>query len=134
VARDREDGYGEEEYPIAEAAVNIKPSDENTRAMGAVADDNQLNVDLEIYVRAVQNENWTTKANAFAVLVHAKLAAYASWPACVPTAGDGKAMIRRTGRNWGGDETGRTPGRLTLSYAVRYLSYARALDAQPTQP
>jgi hypothetical protein len=134
IARDREDAFGEDEIPLAEAAVNIKPQDESSRPLGMTSDDNQLNVDLEITVRAAQGEAWTTKANAFAVLVHAALFAYQSWPGFIPVAGDGRPRISRTGRDWGGDKANRTPGKLTVSYAVRYLSSARALDAAPNQP
>lgn len=127
VERDREDAVGEEEYAEAEAAVVVHPESEASRMLAESVDDNEVNVNVEIFVRAKQGAGpWTTRANAFAVLVHARLMAYA-WPGFV-------ARVRKTGTNWGADEAGRTPGKLTLSYAVRYLSSARAIDASPNQP
>jgi hypothetical protein len=115
--------------------VNVKPDDETTRVHGMVADDNQLNVDVEIFVRAAQGEAWTTKANAFAVLVHAALVAYSSWPSgFMPVAGDGKPLIAAPAATGAATRQTVRPGRLTVSYAVRYLSSARAFDAAPNQP
>jgi len=116
----------------SDAAVNIKPDDEVSRNRGERVDDNELGVNVEIYVRSVQGDvPWTTRANAYAVEVHALLASYTGWPSAVAGDEDGLALIRRTGRNWGGDEMGRTPGRLTIKYAIRYLSHSRALDRAP---
>src|SRR5262245_48601586 len=74
VERDREDGYAENEYALEEGAVNIKPNDEASRIHGETADDNELTVDVEIMVRAAQGSvPWTTRANAYAKLVHERL-------------------------------------------------------------
>lgn len=127
VVRDREDAYGEDEFAIDKGGINIKPDDEASRIMGENADDNEITVNVEIYVRAAQDDPWTKRANAFAVLVHARLMTAGVLPGFL-------ARVRKIGTNWGGDESGRTPGKLTLKYAARYLSHARALDSAPNQP
>lgn len=124
VYRAREDAFSRDEQD----SINIKGADESTSAIGNEADKNEQVVDLDVYVRAAQNEVWETKADAIAVEAHARLLAYASWPG-------GFARIRKIGARFGGAERAeRTPGMLTVRYQIWFQTSARALDKTPYQP
>jgi len=123
VHRAREDAFSDTES--SDGAINICAGDEAARALGERVDDNELVVEVEIHVRAAQNEVWETKADTIAVAAHAKLMAYTSWPVWI-------AKIRHMGVDRGGDRGNRTPGKETHRYAVRFLSSAQALDTAPT--
>lgn len=123
VERAREDEYSARESP----SINIKFDSEDSRVHGNSADNNQVGVNVEIYVRPGDAEVWETKADVIAVAAHALIMAYASWPA-------GVARVRKTGATPRSDQGDRTPGLLTLQYAVQFLSSAVALDKPPFQP
>lgn len=120
VERDREDDYSERET----GSINIKPADESSRVMSESVDDNELMVEIEITVAVAQGAAWTTIADAIFLAADTRLMNAATWPAWL-------ARVRRTAKRWGGDDGNRTPGLLTVRYAMRFLSNARAADAAP---
>lgn len=124
VERARADPLSFDETPW----INIERGDEESRRHGESADDNEMLVDVEIAVRADQTVRvWETKADALAVQAHRLLLAYSKWPSPV-------ARIRKIASKPLRDEADGTAGKLTLTYAVRYLSSAFELDRAPTQP
>lgn len=123
VERAREDPYSERES----GSINIKAEDEQTRMLGAHADDNEETVAVEVYVRPADGENWETKADAILVAAHARILSYANWP-------DGVARVRKTGKTPRSEQGDRTPGLFVLHYAVRFVTSAYALDSTPNQP
>ena len=115
----------EDLYSAAEAnALNVKGEDEQSKPLGEQIDDNELVVQLDIYVRATQAQVWETLADALWVKCHARLIAYTPWPA-------GFAKIRKIGMRFGGYAAELTPGLLTVRYAIRFLNMARAVDEAP---
>lgn len=123
VDRAREDKYSDRE----DGSINIKADSVPKRVMGTNAYDCELNLLVEIYVRADQDTVWETKADAILVAAHARLKAYNAWPA-------GFARIENVDEDFAGDPEERTPGLLTAKYAIRYLSSSLALDSAPNQP
>jgi hypothetical protein len=119
VFRAREDLYSDRES----TAINVVGGTSSARTMSTEIDDNEIEIMVEIFVRAVQDEVWETKADAIAVTAHAKIMA-ATMPGTV-------ARISITDRSPLGDNGERTPGKETLKYAVRYLTSAFALDQAP---
>jgi hypothetical protein len=117
--RAREDPYSADE----DSAVNIKADDEQTKKLGTLADDNELLIDVEYYVRG-GDAVWETKADALSVAGHARIRAFTGFPPSV-------AQVRKVGQRWGGYAADRTPGLLTVKYAVRFLTSADALDGAP---
>lgn len=118
VDRGREDAYSERE----KGSINIRAEDEQTRVMSSTTDDNELIVEIEIYV--APEVDWETAADAIFVQLHARLLGYAGWEGLV-------ARVRKVSMRWAGDSGNRTPGLLTLRYVFRFLSQAAAVDAQP---
>jgi hypothetical protein len=120
ITRARQDLYSDREAD----ALNVKGEDEQSKPLGEQIDDNELVVELDIYVRAAQGEVWETLADALWVKCHARLTAYGTWPA-------GFAKIRKIGMRFGGFAAELTPGLLTVRYAIRFLNMARAVDEAP---
>jgi hypothetical protein len=119
VERAREDAFSREE--IADGAINIRSGDERTRRHSDEADDNELDIDIEINVRA--GDVWETAADAIAVQVHARVKSY--------DYGLKIALISKAGRSPKGEAGDYTPGQLTLTYTFRYLTLAADITAQP---
>jgi len=120
VERGREDSYSEREA----GSINIRAEDEQSRVFSEEIDDNEMMVEIEIYVTAEQGVVWETLADVILVAMHARIMAYAGWAAIL-------ARVRKVSVRWAGDPGNRTPGLLTVRYAFRFLSRATAVDAGP---
>jgi hypothetical protein len=118
VDRAREDARSADEV----SGINIAAADEPSKRQATTVNDKELHVDIQIFVRATGAEVWETVADAIDVAVAARLAAYTSWPIDRP-------IISETGREWTADEGDDTRGKLTLSYAIRFLNQAGDITA-----
>lgn len=95
-------------------ALVIMPQDNPINRQATMADKNQLEVALEIFVRG---DPWDSLADAVDVPMHAIVMNDAQLLALV-------ASVRRIGESFNGQEADRTAGTLTVRYLFTFLTNA----------
>lgn len=103
--------------------INIATDSNGQKVFSDAVDDNELLLDVCIYVRG---DVWETKADLYAVVVH-PLVMQRNYGA----AGLRIARVRLTDQDWTGQDGDSTPGKRTLKFAFRFLSLAGDITAQP---
>jgi len=120
VFRARKDAFSPDE---GGDSINIDTAEMTSRAISEAVDDNELTLDVCLYVRG---DVWESKADVYAVLVH-PLLRQRNYLA----AGLRIARVRRVEQDWAADEGDATPGKRTVKYAFRFLTLADDITAQP---
>lgn len=103
--------------------LNVETDANNQKTFSEALDDNELLIDVEIYVRG---DVWETKADAYALAVH-PIVMGRNYGA----AGLRIARVRLTDQAWTAQEGDGTPGKRTLKYAFRFFTLAADISAQP---
>lgn len=119
VFRGREDAIGDDEGDT----VNVWTDDNTQRTFSDAIDDNELSIGVSIYVRG---DVWESKADAYAVQIH-PLVMKRDYAA----AGLKLARVRLTDQAWLAEDGDNTPGKRTMKFAFRFLTYAADITAQP---
>lgn len=120
VFRARKDAFSPDE---GGDSINIDTAEMASRPFSDAVDDNELTIDVSIYVRG---DVWETRADAYAILVHPLLR-----QRDYLAAGLRISRVRRVDQDWAGDEGDATPGKRTVKYAFRFLTLADDITAQP---
>jgi hypothetical protein len=119
VFRAREDAISFDEGDT----LNISTDSNAQKVMSDAVDDNELLIDVTIYVRG---DVWETKADHYAIII-CPLVMRRDYM----SAGLNIARVRLTDQDWNADPADATPGKRTLKFAYRFLTLADDISAQP---